>query len=181
MIETGLLGKNIDKKKKKNINNFKYISLTILTGIVFFLICLGSLFSNLPTPLSKTTVSGNSMLPTLKNNDILTVNTNFTELKRGDIVIANPSVQVNRQVVKRIIGLPGDIIQIKNKELYVNDSKLVESYVNWNKESAVDIKLHTLLKIPRNCYFILGDNRAVSIDSRTYGPVSVKNILGKVL
>ena len=122
-------------------------------------------------------VSGNSMVPTLNNGDVMILN-KFSylvnDIKRFDIVVVDYE---NEYIIKRVIGLPGDYIEYKNDILYVNSKKVEENY---NREFTDDFDLNDLNKeiIPNNYYLVLGDNRPISKDSRKIGLIDKKNIKG---
>lgn len=124
-------------------------------------------------------VDGSSMVPKLKNNDILILNKLSSNYKRFDIVV----VKVNgSKLVKRIIGLPGEKIEYKNNVLYIDGKKIKD--VTPNETEDFDLEsLYNMKKIPNNYYFVMGDNRMHSSDSRDYrvGLIRKDNILGKTI
>lgn len=125
-------------------------------------------------------VSGTSMVPTLHNNDRLIVekiSMYSKKIFRGEIVILDPGDKGRGIYIKRIIGLPGDELEIKNGEVYINGTKLQEDYLKPGTYTDVDMKL----KVPEDCVFVLGDNREVSEDSRYIGPIPIKNLKGHAL
>jgi len=96
--------------------------------------------------------------------------------KREDIVVFNFPNDPNRDFVKRIIGLPGEMVSIKNGEVFIDGLGLDEPYI-----SAKDSDNMKPILVPQNSYFVLGDNRHASSDSRHWGSVSIDQIVGKVL
>ena len=103
----------------------------------------------------------------------------FTLPKKGDVVL----LQVDdRGLLKRIVGLPGEKIEIKDKDVYINDAKLDEPFVV-HRDPQLDEKRDTLpaLTIPEDSYFVMGDNRDESKDSRAFGPVKREQLQGKVI
>lgn len=122
-------------------------------------------------------VSGNSMVPTLNNGDVMILN-KFSylvnDIERFDIVVVDYE---NEYIIKRVIGLPGDYVEYKNDILYVNGKKIKEEY---DREYTEDFNLNDLNieKIPNNYYLVLGDNRPISKDSRKIGLIDKKNIKG---
>lgn len=119
-------------------------------------------------------VDGDSMYPTLINNEILILKKYDKSYERFDIVVFNYN---NSKLVKRIIGLPGENIFYKNNQLYINNKKIND--VNLNVLTN-DFNLNDLgyTKIPEGYYFVLGDNRINSLDSRVIGLISEEDILG---
>lgn len=124
-------------------------------------------------------VIGPSMNTTLKSGDVTVVNKliyHLRKIKRNEIV----SIKQNDKVmVKRIIGLPGEHIEYKDNILYIDGQMYKEKNI---KESTKNFKLEDIGydKIPDNMYFVLGDNRTNSSDSREFGLVKKENIIGKV-
>ncbi len=120
-----------------------------------------------------------SMIPTLNEREavlVLRVPYYFREPKRGEIIIFKYPEDPTKEYVKRLIGLPGDKIEIKNGVVYVNGNPLEEPYVQ-NKTS----DNYGPITVPQNSYFVLGDNRPVSVDSRYWGFVPKKNLVGKAV
>lgn len=119
-------------------------------------------------------VDGDSMYPTLINNEILILKKYDKSYERFDIVVFNYN---DSKLVKRIIGLPGENIFYKNNQLYINNKKIND--VNLNVLTN-DFNLDDLgyTKIPEGYYFVLGDNRINSLDSRVIGLISEEDILG---
>ncbi|MCF0258232.1 MAG: signal peptidase I [Erysipelotrichaceae bacterium] len=123
-------------------------------------------------------INGKSMEPILKNNDIVLMEktTNFSP---GQIVCFQWN---NKTLLKRVIGVPGDWIDInKEGDVFVNGKKLNEPYVKEKGLGETDMDFP--VQVPENCYFVLGDNRESSIDSRSsvIGFVNKDQIIGKVL
>lgn len=132
-----------------------------------------------------TTVSGQSMYPTLKDKDYLLINKLIYQIKgpkRGDIVVFKKEIDDDKSskkksLVKRVIALPGEHIVIKNGQIYIEGEILNESYIEDIYTSGyVDIV------VPENNIFIMGDNRIESLDSRDdkIGTVSLDDVVGKV-
>ena len=124
-------------------------------------------------------VNGTSMDPTLKNGEIMILNKikyNKNDIKRFDIVVVKMDKEL---LIKRVIGLPNEEIKYVDNKLYINGEYIKETFLNddvyTTNFSLDDFKLK---KIPENCYFIMGDNREVSLDSRTFGCFSKDKILG---
>ncbi|MDD4363088.1 MAG: signal peptidase I [Atribacterota bacterium] len=124
-----------------------------------------------------TVVKGASMEDTLFNRERLICNKivyRLTEPKNGEIIIFKPPIDQNNNYIKRVIGVEGDKIEIIRGEVSVNGEKLVENYVEHHSfETMPEIT------VPEDSYFVLGDNRSNSSDSRFWGFVPEKNIIGR--
>ena len=117
-------------------------------------------------------VVGDSMYGTLHDGDIMILNIigyRFSDIERFDIVVVDKG---REPLIKRVIGLPGEEIEYKDNQLYVNGKKVKENYGS-------DVTEDFTIKIPKGSYFVMGDNRTNSMDSRYYGPFQKKDILGK--
>ena len=119
-------------------------------------------------------VVGASMDKTLKQGEILILKKYDKDYERFDIVVIKEG---NERIIKRIIGLPGESIKIIDNVIYINGEELKDDYAS---SESVDFSLSkfNLEVIPTDCYFVLGDNREVSKDSRTIGVINKKDILG---
>lgn len=129
-----------------------------------------------------TTVDGESMQPTLYNHDQLLldkVSHWFIGYNRDDIIVFPYLYEENKYYIKRIIGLPGETITIKDGSVFVNNIKLEES-INAESISETGSTIFPVV-VPKNSYFVLGDNRNHSKDSRftDVGFIKEKDILGK--
>ncbi len=150
----------MEKKKSGIMEWLSYI-------IVIVIVILIKLF--IVTPIK---VNGPSMNDTLHNNDVMILNEisyKFSGINRFDIVVVKLK---DEYIIKRVIGLPGEKIMYKDNQLYINGKKVKEDF---NHADTNDIEE---LEIPIDKYFVLGDNRVNSTDSRIIGPVSIKDIKG---
>ena len=129
-------------------------------------------------------VVGSSMSPNLKSNDILIldkISYRFKDIKRGDIV--SLYYADSKYLIKRVIGLPGEYLEFKDNNLYVDGNLIKEDYLN-DDVVTDDFSINELGydKIPSDMYLVLGDNRSDSLDSRDpkVGLIKRKDIIGKV-
>ena len=115
-------------------------------------------------------VNGNSMYPTLEGNEIMLLN-KLSDIDRFDIIVVKLEEE-DSELIKRVIGLPGETIEIKNNEIYINDELLDDSYgygITYNIDP---------ITLGEDEYFVLGDNRIISLDSRAFGTVHRSEIKG---
>lgn len=130
--------------------------------------------------ISPIRVDGDSMNPTLRNGDIMLLNEigyRLNGVDRFDIVVIDTDDDV---IIKRVIGLPGDSIRYTDNKLYVNDEEVEETFEHEITRN-YDISELGSEKVPQNHYFVLGDNRTNSKDSRFIGFIKDSQIRGKVI
>lgn len=122
-------------------------------------------------------VEGLAMSPTLKNGDKILLNQNIENLQRGDIISFKYPKDTNKWFIKRIIGMPNEEIEIKNGIVFINGEEINEPYLERTYNQA--FPNYQKSKIPENEYFVMGDNRDNSSDSRIWGTVNKGLITGK--
>lgn len=126
------------------------------------------------------TVKGNSMAPSFSNGTRISIDRNTYKTDRpilGDVVIfTHPGVN-QTTFLKRIVGLPGDLIELKCKRIFVNKQPVTK---NANRPIGHSELLDLIWTLERDEYFVLGDNTSDSLDSRRLGPIQLSWILGKV-
>ena len=155
----------------------------IWSFIVAFII-VGGVYFFLGRPF---TVSGASMYPTLHNGDRMVLS-KVGDIHRFDVVILKAPDE-NVEYIKRVIGMPGDTLEMKQGVLYINGKKIEQPFINTEalqKQTVFidDFTLQTLTgetKIPEGKYFVMGDNRGVSKDSRMIGFIDRSAIEGKAV
>jgi len=127
-------------------------------------------------------VEGQSMEPAFQNADYLItekISFRFRQIERGEIVIFHPPENPEINYIKRVVGLPGDTISIKDGEIFINSKQLLEPYLSSNKETLTQSSGYSVT-LADNQYFLLGDNRNHSRDSREIGPIPQTNIVSRV-
>lgn len=139
---------------------------------LFVLIGIGVYFFNFTT----FTIRGQSMSPTFESGQKVVCNKDIKNLKRGD-VITFKGAEEDEIWIKRIIAKPGDSIYCKNNIVYVNGKKIKESYLS-DETVTEDFKK---VKLKRHEYFLMGDNREKSSDSRIWGPFKDSFFISKVM
>lgn len=136
------------------------------------------LFVGINTISARVRVDGTSMAPTLQNGEFVLVNKmsyRFGEVTRGDIIVFHSPLNLDEDLIKRVIGLPGDQVKIENGQVFVNDNLLSEPYIaaapNYTNEWHVE----------DGTFFVLGDNRNNSSDSHSWGLLPSEKIVGKAV
>lgn len=159
------------------IDWIKHIGIAVIIGILLVMFVV-----------QRNLVIGSSMEPNLYENDQLIVQ-KISKLYVGgiayeDIVTINADNLLghngDKNIIKRVIGLPGDTIEIRNDGVYRNKVKLQEDYLHGINTSEREPQFSNVT-LKENQYYVLGDNRNVSLDSRTFGPVDKSRIIGEVL
>ena len=123
-------------------------------------------------------VDGFSMLPTLKNNELALVNRlayRFGKPERGDIIVFHFPVNPKEDLIKRVIGLPGEEIVVSDGKVFINGVAIEEPYIASSPEYT------TKWSVPEGYLFVLGDNRNDSADSHTWGLLPLDNVVGKAV
>lgn len=157
--------------------------------LVMFLIFASIYYVIFSFFLANEVVSGPSMQPTFEDGDRLIAVRKFTP-KRNDVVIIKAPAKAHDQAgamyIKRVIGLPGDTVQSNNDVLYINGKKVAQPYLNNQYKKADNLAgsnytSNFKVKIKKGYYWVMGDHRDVSKDSRYFGQVKRSYLLSKVV
>ena len=152
-------------------------------------------------------VEGLSMSPNFHNGEMLLVNRNvyfhfdlnaalnwipgvnrkgqdivypFHPPQRGDVIVFNPPIpNADKPFIKRVIGLPGETVEVKNEGVYIDGVRLNEPYLHGVQTECYQTVSCPAVTVPKGYIFVMGDNRGNSEDSRAFGPVPINNIIGK--
>ncbi len=159
--------------------NWRQMLIDIIETLVISLVLFGAI--NFIS--ARIRVESVSMKETLLPGDFVLVNRlaynlgkfETGEVRRGDVVVFDPPFEAPEPYVKRVIGLPGEIVKIENGKVYVNDALVQEPYIR------VSFSAQGKWEIPADEIFVMGDNRNNSSDSRSWGTVPINNIIGKAL
>jgi signal peptidase I len=129
-------------------------------------------------------VSGNSMFPNFHNGDYIITNlltTRFGELKHGEVVVFKYPRDKSKVFIKRVIGMPGDRVKIMRDHIYLNGTLLNEPYLPAGTPTRTKgfMDEGEEVTVPKDQYFVVGDNREGSSDSREWGPLTKEDIIGQ--
>lgn len=185
MSENKHVAKNTGNPAEKE-SFFKWFLQVFALAAVF----LGIYFLIFKFVLSNETVSGPSMQPTFEDGDRIIANRHGT-IKRGDIVILDAPDNPGVLYIKRVVGMPGDSVKSENDVTYINNKAYKEPYLDEYKAKLAEGQLYTenftlkqyfgVDKVPEDSYFVMGDHRDVSKDSRRLGFIKKTAIEGKVV
>jgi len=126
-------------------------------------------------------VEGTSMLPRLEDQDRLFINKfvyRFSAIERGDVVVFHYPRDPEKSYIKRVIALPGDHLRIDHGQVWLNGKALREGYI---PDEYRDTRSMAEITVPEGSYFMMGDHRSISSDSREFGPVDRLLIYGKAV
>ncbi len=173
-METNIAETTVPPKKSnffKDTAIFGIIALAVILPIRFFI-------------AQPFIVDGSSMDPTFATNQYLIVDElsyHFEPIKRGDVIIFKYPNDMTKYFIKRVIGLPGETVQIEGSKVTIKNAAQPEGFVlTENYVAPANVSLdHTLVTLTDSQYFVMGDNRAASFDSRAWGPVDKKLIIGR--
>jgi signal peptidase I len=126
-------------------------------------------------------VEGTSMAPLLSDQERIFINKfvyRFEAIERGDVVVFWYPLDRSKSFIKRVVGLPGETVEIRQGLVYVNGVALIEPYVPPRYEDLSDFGP---VRVPQDGYFVMGDHRISSNDSRVFGPVASRFIYGRAV
>jgi signal peptidase I len=126
-------------------------------------------------------VEGTSMAPLLSDQERIFINKfvyRFEPINRGDVVVFWYPLDRSKSFIKRVIGLPGETIEIRRGIVFVNGQSVPEPYV---PPQYSDVSDYGPARVPQGCYFVMGDHRISSNDSRVFGPVASQYIYGRAV
>ncbi|MBI2436208.1 MAG: signal peptidase I [Candidatus Magasanikbacteria bacterium] len=167
--------------KNKTDKKFKLYSFPFLFFLSTIMATTFFIFILRATVITPFYIQGHAMEPNFSDGDYLIIKKSKLNIAHGDVVIfnyINPENQKTSKFIKRVIGLPGEHIVINNEEIFIDDILLTEEkadyyYYGLSTSGTIDIILAS------DEYFMLGDNRDESFDSRTFGPVKKSQIIGE--
>ena len=152
--------------------------LSVLIDTFETLILAAILFASINLISARIRVDGDSMVPTLISGEYVVVNRlsyRFGSPQRGDIIVFHFPRNPEEEYIKRVIGLPGDVIEVMNGSVFINGQPLDENYLN------VKTNYAGKWEVPADQFFVLGDNRNNSSDSHDWGMVPLDYVVGKAI
>jgi len=186
MVDAFINAKRLQIIKAKKYNKWYLYLLIILINISLIQPLLEQFI--IP-PVKSYKIPAQSMAPTLMVGDHIIVNKKYytnQSPERGDVVIFPYPPTPEKNYIKRVVGLPGETIEIKNKQVYINGQPLEEPYVMYTQSRPLPPSMAAMDKfgavtVPNGKLFVLGDNRDNSLDSRYFGVVDIATLKGKAL
>lgn len=188
---------------KKEISPKIFKKVIIVGGMILLVLILGlgyffwqaKTYQKVPEPqvLKTFIVKGNSMEPTLKDGQEVTADLIYYkshQIEQGDIIVISKLGALEDPLVKRVIAVPGDKLEFKDGQLFINDQALKENYLKDTNYQLTEEELSMALAplknygspfVPTDMVLVLSDNRSAKLDSRTFGLLSTPLIIGKVI
>jgi signal peptidase I len=126
-------------------------------------------------------VEGNSMQPNLEDQERIFINKfvyRIEAIEHGDVVVFRYPRDPSKSYIKRVVGVPGDRVRVAGGRVYLNGQALTEEYVSGD---GLDLRSYPEVVVPENSYYVMGDHRLMSNDSREFGPVHERYIYGKAV
>ena len=149
----------------------------ILTIVPFLLLSVSGCYVVKKVAHQPVKVEGIAMEPSLKHGDRVFISRDLDRIERSDIVIFYYPADQSKSFIKRVVGLPNDRVEIREGQLFINGDRVTEPYVDSkNNQSSRSTKE---ISVPEDNYYVVGDNRDNSNDSRSWGPLPRHFIYGK--
>lgn len=154
------------------------VETVVLTLLIFFVVqnFVAQPFQILQVSMERTLNPGEYVL-------VDKLSPHFSEYKRGDVIVFEPPTGFSEDgrdipFIKRVIGVAGDTVEVKDGAVWVNGVKLVEPYV-YDGQATTPITGTTVWQVPKDSLFVLGDHREASQDSRVFGPIAKSSVIGR--
>lgn len=178
------------EKYNKKVPKEKSLFQELLSTFLYIVVITGIFLSIRLYVVAPVSVEGASMEPTLEDQDRLLLN-KIADIERFDIIVfpEPTAIESDKNYIKRVIGMPGDEISFQEQTLYINGEPVDEVYIDLSEVSDEDLlarngnfnlaSLQGVEQVPEDAYFVLGDNRVNSQDSRSFGFIDKDSVTGK--
>ncbi|MDZ7835512.1 MAG: signal peptidase I [Alkalibacterium sp.] len=176
------------EKHNKKPQKEKSLFQELLSTFIYIIVITGIFLTIRLYVVAPVSVEGASMEPTLEDGDRLLLN-KLGDVKRFDIIVFPSPGDTDKQFIKRVIGLPGDEISFEDQTLFINGQTIEEDYIDLSGVSESDLEsrygdfsltsLQGVEKVPEDAFFVMGDNRVDSRDSRIFGFIDTDSVTGK--
>lgn len=166
------------KKRPRPILKLPSIWLDLLQGMVLVV----ALYTLVNLVSIRFIVDGASMYPNFDTGQYLIINRlnyTLTNPQRGDVIVFHLPVNTRRDFIKRVIGLPSETLEFRDTQVYINGIRLDEPYIN--EPCDADVCANSIIQLGEDEYFVMGDNRNQSADSRIFGPIERDLIVGEAI
>jgi signal peptidase I len=173
-FQTQIDSENQKVTEQKSSGGIKHFFLEVIETVLMALL----LYAGINAISARIRVDGYSMVPTLQNGELVIVNRisyKFSKPKIGDVIVFRFPKNPQQEYIKRIIGLPGDLVEVHSGRVMVNGKVIDEPYIS--EPPAYSTKT----SVPQNSLYVLGDNRNNSSDSHAWGPVPFEYVIGKAV
>ena len=148
-----------------------------ITTLLFLVLVASSCSALRHAAVQPVRVLGVAMEPALRDGDRIFIDHSVDKLERGDIITFYYPADPSKSYLKRVVGLPGETVEVRDGKVLINGNALDEPYVAPENNRISNVRKE--IRIPVDSYYVLGDNRNNSSDSRTWGPLQRKFIYGK--
>jgi len=160
-----------------SVRRFSVIMKIILMLVSFLLLTASACSAVKKVAVQPVKVEGIAMEPGLKHGDRIFISRNLDRIERGEIAIFYYPFDESKSYIKRVVGLPNDQVEIRQGQVFVNREKVPEPYVDSKNNQA--LRSSKEITVPEDNYYVIGDNRDNSNDSRIWGPLPRQFIYGK--
>lgn len=173
-FQTQIEPTNHEETEQKSSSGVKHFFLEVIETVLLALL----LYSGINAISARIRVDGYSMVPTLQNGELVIVNRlsyKFSKPKIGDVIVFRFPKNPQQEYIKRVIGLPGDTVEVHNGKVIVSGQIINEPYISEPPSYS------TQSTVPQDSLYVLGDNRNNSSDSHAWGPVPIEYVIGKAV
>ena len=155
------------------------VKTVVLTTLIVMSVVVVLLLVLMVRDFQLVTYKSKDMEPTISANERIVINSAVGSIQRGELVIFRYPGDQSQRFIKRVVGLPGEVIELREGQVFIDQKLLEEKYLD--AKFATSRRSVAEYRIPPRSYYVLGDNRDASNDSRNWGPLSEELIYGRVM